>query len=83
MWLSPHWYDQLPTRNDDPVTTELRWVEVAATELALPTSSSVVRSAVPAVACSLRRLEEAAVVMPVMVMSAVLLMYGGMYNHRA
>lgn len=73
----------VPTRNCDPVTTELRWVEVAATVLALPTSSSVVRSAVPAVACSLRRREEAALVTPVMMMSAVLLMYGGMNNHRA
>ncbi len=53
---------------------ELRAVEVAATVFALPTSSSVVKSAEPAVACNLRLLEDAVEVTLVMVMSAVLLM---------
>ena len=64
----------LPTRNLEPVTIELRAVEVAATVYALPTSSSVVKSAEPAVVCNLRLLEDAVEVTLVMVMSAVLLM---------
>ena len=72
--VSPSRLAVLLTRNLEPVTIELTAVEVAATVFALPTSSSVVRSAEPAVACSLRLLEDAVEVTLVIEISAVLLM---------
>ena len=71
------------TRKVLPATTLVRCEAVAATLWASATSNSMVTSTDPAVACSLRLPDDAVDATFVMMMSAVLFTYGGMYNQRA